>query len=58
MTGCYWYGIDCSDCDDSEGIPECFESRFAHCSEHGQYDRDVGCLQCELEAETRSEEDA
>ena len=49
MTNCYYYGQDCSECDDSEGIPECFKSRFENCTQCGrQFDIDVGCIHCEL----------
>lgn len=24
MTDCKWYGVDCSECDDRDGVPDCF----------------------------------
>ncbi len=45
MTNCFHYGQDCSDCDDSQGVPECFKSRNDTCSKCGRsFDIDVGCL--------------
>lgn len=49
MTNCYYYGQDCSECDDSQGIPACFKSRLEECEKCGAwYEIDVGCY-CETE---------
>lgn len=45
LTNCRWYGIDCSQCDSSDGIPECFETPKT--CEHG-VPMDIPCGGCEL----------
>ncbi len=45
MTGCKWYGVDCTQCDDSDGIPSCYES--PETCEHG-VPLDAPCGGCEL----------
>ena len=53
MTSCYHYGQDCSMCDDSDGVPDCFKSRSESCSRCGRtIDIDVGCIVCEHGNET------
>ncbi len=48
MTSCFYYGQDCSDCDDSEGVPSCYKSRWGNCERCGaSMDIDVGCLRCD-----------
>ena len=51
MTGCLFYGSECSECDDAYGIPDCFTSRFKECQKHGTYDVDTGCVECQMESD-------
>jgi hypothetical protein len=35
-NGCRWDGVDCSNCDLSEGIPDCFQSTIVTCKTCGR----------------------
>ena len=52
LTNCFYYGQDCSECDDADGVPECFKSRTETCPDCGRsFDIDVGCIPCEQRSE-------